>query len=117
MFTEPPDGSTTTVSLTVNRNGGTVGVVSTQWQIISSDGKHCHNHSFYNGLSIFTGLAVGSDDIRPTSGLIQFSTGSNQRTILLEIQSDNVPEDDEVNSIMTWCTKHLNQLVRYFLFD
>ena len=40
--TEPADGSTTSVSLTVNRNGGTTGIVSAQWEIIRSDGKHCH---------------------------------------------------------------------------
>ena len=36
---EPMDGSTIPVALTVNRNGGTTGIVTAQWQLIRSDGK------------------------------------------------------------------------------
>lgn len=49
---------------------------------------------------MITGSAVISDDIQPTSGLVRFITGGVQRTITLEIQSDSIPEDDEVSLII-----------------
>ena len=48
-----------------------------------------------------TGLGIVFDDIRPTSGSVQFGTGMAERAILLEIQSDNIPEDDEVSLIIS----------------
>ena len=51
---------------------------------------------------MITGLGVISDDIQPTSGSIQFGTGGVQKTIILEIQSDSIPEDDEVNNFINW---------------
>lgn len=53
----------------------------------------------YNKLNVITGSDVVSDDIQPTSGAVQFSTGSDQRMIQLEIQPDSIPEDDEVTTI------------------
>lgn len=42
-LTEPADGRDgIPISLTVDRNGGTTGIVSAQWEIIRSDGKYCH---------------------------------------------------------------------------
>jgi len=38
-----------------------------------------------------------AEDILPISGSVQFITGMRERTITLEIQPDNLPEDDEVN--------------------
>lgn len=47
-----------------------------------------------------TGSNAVSDDIQPVSGTVQFSTGSNQRMIRLEIQPDAIPEDDEVTTMI-----------------
>ena len=100
---EPVDGSIS-VALTVNRNGGTAGIVSAQWEIIRSNGKHCYCCDIYCKNSVLTcdtGFGVISDDIRPTSGSVQFGTGIAERTILLDVQSDSIPEDDEVSSIIS----------------
>ena len=99
---EPMDGSTIPVALTVDRNGGTTGIVSAQWQLIRSDGKHYHYYNIlYGGKKTYCiiGLGAISDDIQPTFGLIQFITGTTQRTVTLEIQPDSLPEDNEVNFI------------------
>ena len=47
-----------------------------------------------------TGSNPVSDDIQPVSGTVQFSTGSDQRMIRLEIQPDTIPEDDEVTTMI-----------------
>lgn len=48
--TEPMDGSTTPVVLTINRNSGTTGIVSAQWQLIRSDGKHYDYYIYCTGV-------------------------------------------------------------------
>ena len=71
----------------------------------------------YNKLIMITGLDVVSDDIQPTSGSVRFSTGSNERMIQLEIQSDSIPEDDEVTVIIAGLYDMLIMVVRYSLFN
>ena len=39
LVTEPEEGDSTSVSLVVERTGGTTGVVSISWNITSSNGK------------------------------------------------------------------------------
>ena len=47
-LTEPADGSTIIVALIVNRNGGTTGIVSAQWQITRTNGKYGHHSMMYS---------------------------------------------------------------------
>ena len=72
----------------------------------------------YNNLIMITGSDIVSDDIQPTSGSVRFSTGSNERMIQLEIQSDSIPEDDEVTTvIIAGLYDMLIMVVRYSLFN
>ena len=72
----------------------------------------------YNNLIMITGSDIVSDDIQPTSGSVRFSTGSDERMIQLEIQSDSIPEDDEVTTvIIAGLYDMLIMVVRYSLFS
>ncbi|XP_030832667.1 adhesion G-protein coupled receptor V1 isoform X3 [Strongylocentrotus purpuratus] len=76
IVTEPEEGETRQLSLSVIRSGGTIGVVAVEWQ------------ATINGE-----LAV--DDVFPTGGTLYFVSNDVTRTFTLNILPDDVPEERE----------------------
>ncbi|XP_071506649.1 adhesion G-protein coupled receptor V1-like [Diadema antillarum] len=73
LVTEPEDGETRQLTLTVIRGGGTNGVVAVEWQA-TIDGE----------------LAI--DDVIPTGGTLYFVSSDVTRTFTLNILPDDIPE-------------------------
>ncbi|XP_041464132.1 adhesion G-protein coupled receptor V1-like [Lytechinus variegatus] len=76
IVTEPEEGETRQLTLSVIRSGGTIGVVAVEWQ------------ATINGE-----LAV--DDVFPTGGTLYFVSNDVTRTFTLNILPDDVPEERE----------------------
>ena len=97
-----PEGTTpSSLRLTVQRTGGTAGVVGVSWTITADNGELAisfrllasHRHT-----CIITSSA-GDDptlDIAPRTGSLQFVSNVNQQQIVLSILPDNIPEIIEV---------------------
>ncbi|XP_065175877.1 adhesion G-protein coupled receptor V1-like [Sycon ciliatum] len=77
-FSEPTGTGTTAVTLTVERSGGSVGVVSVSYAVTMADGS------------------PASADIAPVSGTLHFTTAERSQPLVLTIQPDIIPEIDEV---------------------
>ncbi|XP_066273052.1 adhesion G-protein coupled receptor V1-like isoform X1 [Branchiostoma lanceolatum] len=75
-----PESGTTSLQLTVLRSGGAMGTVTVDWT------------GTINGIT-------ASDDIRPVSGVLNFVSNDREESFMIEVLSDNVPEDDEVVEI------------------
>ena len=94
--------SQSTLTLTVERVGGAVGVVQVQWNLTTSSGmflKKFHLASLYYLSLFYLSIYPGGDpsaDIRPTSGSLQFITNARRQTISLTVLPDDLPEVDEV---------------------
>ena len=95
--------SQSTLTLTVERVGGAVGVVQVQWNLTTSSGMFCffliHLASLYYLSLFYLSIYPGGDpsaDIRPTSGSLQFITNARRQTISLTVLPDDLPEVDEV---------------------
>lgn len=78
VVTTEPDTSTTLVVLTVERSAGTSGQVTVTWQL---SGDHMEG------------------EVMPTSGQVVFANGVSMATITLLIQSDEIPELNEVTRV------------------
>lgn len=93
--------SQSSLTLTVERVGGAVGVVQVQWNLTTSSGMSLKNLPCFPLLSLFylSILYPGGDpsaDIRPTFGSLQFITNARRQTISLTVLPDDLPEVDEV---------------------
>ncbi len=69
------------VSLTVERLGGTLGVVSVQWSVIDS-------------------TAVEGQDYTGTGAVLTFPDGVSRATVALTILADDIPERDETIQVV-----------------
>ncbi|XP_035665839.1 adhesion G-protein coupled receptor V1-like [Branchiostoma floridae] len=75
-----PESGTTSLRLTVLRSGGAMGTVTVDWT------------------GTINGIAA-SADIQPVTGVLNFVSNDREESFMVEILSDNVPEDDEVVEI------------------
>lgn len=94
---EPEDGeSPATVTLTVERLGGTVGVVSVAWIVTSSTGM-CHLTPQNIPSMKYSLVGAAATDVLPVSNTLQFVTNATQQSFVLSILPDAIPELDEVS--------------------
>ena len=77
---EPATGSSS-VKLTVIRNGGSSGIAQIEWS------------ATLLGRLVIT-------DVTPNSGNVQFLSGQSSQDIELFVNADNVPEDNMVRTFM-----------------
>ena len=98
LVTTPPDGTTTPLVLTIQRIGGTVGVISVDWSLASVNGE-IPSHIFPLPSYIFPCISQGSggsSSIQPVSGHLVFISGDVVETITVWLQPNNVPSVTEV---------------------
>lgn len=107
---EPADGSSPRpVTLTVQRSGGTVGVVSVSWRVTVNGGKlfighvifahvqWCHPADVVRMYLIFYYvLADAGADVLPVTGSLPFFTMDSSGQFILSVLPDAIPEVEEV---------------------
>ncbi|KAM8960806.1 adhesion G-protein coupled receptor V1 [Pelodytes ibericus] len=77
LTVDEPDINAVKVNLLIIRNSGTLGIITLQW-VGTVNGK------------------LATDDLKVASGNVTFAAGETIRTLLLEIQPDDIPEVEEI---------------------